>query len=111
MTARSTAAGEGSALLSLDSSSASSTVEGLSCGVLIEYPEMQRSRWSKSKKSLRGLREQVRTDSVPLQLARDMEVLEKGSPLWVFVQNGVSEANDLIALMGKHGELARPRLC
>ncbi len=38
-----------------------------------------------------------------------MEVLKKGSPLWVFVQNGVSEANDLIALMGNHRELVRPR--
>ena len=40
-----------------------------------------------------------------------MEVLEKGSPLSVLVQNGVREANDLIASMGKHGELARLRFC
>ncbi len=40
-----------------------------------------------------------------------MEVLKKGPPLWVFVQNGVSEANDLITLMGKQSELARPRFC
>jgi hypothetical protein len=111
MTERSTTSGEGPALLSLDSHPTSSTVEGLSCCVLIEYPKVQRSIWSKSKKFLRGLREQVGTDSVPLQFARDMEVLKKGSPLWVFVQNCVSEANDLIAPMGNHGELARPRLC
>jgi hypothetical protein len=38
-----------------------------------------------------------------------MEVLEKRSPLWVIVQDGVSETDNLIALKGKHRELARPR--
>ena len=34
-----------------------------------------------------------------------MEVLEKRSPEWVFIQDGMGEPDDLVAMTGDHGEL------
>jgi hypothetical protein len=75
---RSSAAGKGSPELGLDPSARSGGVERLSRRVLLQYPKVDGSASPMFEQAPSGVRQQLRPDSVSLELAPDVEIVEQG---------------------------------
>ncbi len=92
----------------LDSGASSAFVKELGRLVLVENPQMKRPSRAKLQKADGGLGKQASADPPSLQIAPDVKILEERSPLRVFVQYGVGEADDLTTEFGNDRGLIRP---
>jgi hypothetical protein len=62
---------------------------------LVEHPQIDGTQWPMLKDSERSLRQQMSTDPLTLGIASDVEIVEKGSPLRIIIENDMGEAQEL----------------
>jgi hypothetical protein len=62
-----------------------------------------------SEETCRGVGHELRADTQSFEMAHDVQVFEKGSPLRVVVEDGMSEADDSPTIVGDNRVLEEPR--
>jgi hypothetical protein len=86
-------------------------VEALGIDVLLEDPQEHAQRRPPSGDEPRRLLEQGGSDPIPLASGCHMQMVDKGTPERISVEDGVDETHELPVRFGHHGASIHPRPC